>query len=265
MNGASRTDGGGTLIYPALTLYNAAGTAISGALQLARAWADHHARYIYRPAADETIYIEAQHNGDTGTGTYTVALADVTNRNISEPAGQDFTNHKDTTLGQALNGARVTGRIATNGDKDWFRAPLNGGRIYQIDVKGDSSTDDGGTLANAGLTLYDAAGTAISGASTNTGGADNNARRIYRTTSPTETIYIEARDDNGAGKGSYTVALTDFTNGNISEPAGQDFSNNQVTNPLGRVVVGRTVVGVTGTVGSAGDVDRFQGEPGGWI
>ena len=255
VKGASRT-GGGTLIHPKLSLYtyhslpgtfNLGGSNYQGA-------GGHHARYIYRAgSADATIYIEAQHNGDTVTGTYTVALADVTDQNISEPANQDFSNRKDTTLGQALNGARVTGSIATDGNHDWFRAPLNGGRIYQIDVKGDSSTDGGGTLANAGLTLYDASGTAITDASTNRGGADNNARRIYRADS-NQTIYIEARDDNGAGKGSYTVARTDVTNGNISEPAGQDFTNNKGTT-LGRVVVGGTVVGA---VDSAGDVDRFM-------
>ena len=253
VKGASRTDGGGTLFNAGLILYDASGTAISGALN-SLGGADNNARYIYRPAADATIYIEAKHAYNSRTGTYTVALADVTNRNISEPAGQDFTNNKDTTLGQALNGARVTGSIATNGDKDWFRAPLKAHRIYQIDVKGDSSTDDGGTLANAGLTLYDASGTAITGESTNTGGAGNNARRIYRPSS-NRTIYIEARDDDDSDTGTYTVALTDVTNGNISEPAGQDFSDSLVMNPLGRVLVGGTV---DGAIDPAGDGDRFH-------
>ena len=92
-------------------------------------------------------------------------------------------------------------------------------------MKGDSSTDGGGTLANAGLTHYNASGNAISGASTNQGGADHNARYILRAQTA-ETIYIEARDDDGAGKGSYTVAVTNVTDQTISEPPGQDFSGN---------------------------------------
>ena len=125
-------------------------------------------------------------------------------------------------------------------------------RSYRIDVKGASNSDDGGNLANAGLTLYDASGTAIPDASNDRGGIGNNARYVHRA-AVDGTIYIEARDDNGAGVGTYTVALTDVTDENISEPAGQDFGDS-ASSP-GHLLFGGSL---TGLVDRPDDRDAFR-------
>ena len=177
---------------------------------------------------------------DTGAGGYELSVREL-----------HCTADTATTCSVAVGGATSSG-IGIDGDTDWFRASLTQGRIYRIDVKGASSTDGGGTLANAGLTLYDASGTAISGASNNEGGADNNARYIHLAQT-TETIYIEARDDDGAGVGSYTVAVTDVTGQTISEPPGQDFSGN--ASSLGQLRFGGTL---TGGIDPDGDQDAFR-------
>ena len=165
---------------------------------------------------------------DLGTGGYELSVREL-----------DCTSDTATPCSVAVGGT-ASGEIRADGDTDWFSASLTEGGIYRIDVKGVSSTDGGGTLANAGLTLYDASGNAISGASTNRGGADDNARYILRAQT-TETIYIEARDDDGAGVGSYTVAVTDVTGQTISEPPGQDFSGD--ASSLGHLLFGGTLTG----------------------
>ncbi len=242
VKGDSPTDHGGTLKNAGLTLYDASGTAISGA-STNEGGADNNARYSYRPTADETIYIEARDNNGVGKGTYTVALTELPD---------DCTADTGTACSVDV-GDSTSGEIEGDGDSDWFRASLTQGRTYRIDVKGASSTDDGGTLVNAGLTLYDASGTAISGASNNEGGADNNARYIRRSDAA-ETMYIEARDDDGIGVGTYTVAVTDVTGQNISEPPGQDFSYEYATTP-GRILIGGVV---TGEIDVGNDLDAFR-------
>ena len=233
VKGASSTDNGGSLVNAGLTLYDASGTVIPGA-STNEGGADNNATYTHRATADETIHIEARDNNGVGKGTYTVAVTE---------SIDDCTSDTGTACSVAVGGS-TTGEIQGNGDNDWFRASLTEGQTYRIDVKGDSSTDNGGTLVNAGLTLYDASGTAISGASNNQGGADHNARYIRRATDA-ETIYIEARDDDGVGVGTYTVAVTDVTGQNISEPSGQDFSYEYATTP-GRILIGGVVTGEIG-------------------
>ena len=242
VKGDSSTDGGGTLANAGLTLYDASGNAISGA-STNGGGADNNSRYFYQAIAAGTIYIEARDNNGVGVGTYTVAVMEVSD---------DCTSDTATTCSVAVGGT-ASGEIEADGDTDWFSASLTEGQIYRIDVKGHSSTDDGGDLDNAGLKLYDASGNAISGASNNRGGADNNARYIYQATAA-GTIYIEARDDDGAGTGSYTVAVTDVTDQNVSEPPGQDFNNDYPTT-LGRILIGGTV---TGAVDEDGDLDAFR-------
>ena len=242
LKGDSGTDDGGTLANAGLTLYDASGNAISGA-STNRGGADNNARYFHRATAAGTIYIEARDDDGVGVGTYTVTLTEIPD---------DCTSGTGTTCSVAVGGT-TTGEIEVDGDTDWFRATLTEGRTYRIDLKGASGTDDGGTLRNAGLTLYDASGTAISGASTNEGGADNNARYFHRATAA-GTIYIEARDNNGVGRGTYTVAVADVTGQSISEPSGQDFSNNHATTP-GRILIGGVV---TGKIEPFSDKDAFR-------
>ena len=94
-------------------------------------------------------------NASDTLGTYTLTVTELPD---------DCTSGTGTTCSVAVGGS-TTGEIEADGDTDWYRASLTQGRTYRIEVKGDSSTDDGGTLVNAGLTLYDASGTVIPGAS----------------------------------------------------------------------------------------------------
>ena len=109
------------------------------------------------------------------------------------------------TGGRVAVGDTATGRIGSNGDRDWFAVELVAGRTYVIDLRG-SPTDDG-TLRDPLLHgIYDADGNRISGTLNDDGGQGYNSRVSF-TATESGTHYIAA----GAysGQGTYEVEVTD--------------------------------------------------------
>ena len=196
-----------------------------------------------------------------------------TAQTVSEPSGEDFARDPSTS-GRVAVGDTATGRIESNGDRDWFAVELVAGRTYVIDLRGSPTGD--GTLRDPLLHgIYDADGNRISGTADDDGGQGYNSRVSF-TATESGTHYIAA----GAysGQGTYEVEVTDTsppiegqdpdsedppdsqepdqsTPQTVSEPAGEDFSAN--TSTSGRVAVGSSAIG---EIENAGDQDWFAVE-----
>ena len=127
-----------------------------------------------------------------------------TPQTVSEPAGEDFSTDPSTS-GRVAVGDTATGRIGSNGDRDWFAVELVAGRTYVIDLRG-SRTDDG-TLSDPYLRgIYDSDGNLIPRTTNDDGGQGYNSRLTF-TATESGTHYIAA----GAysGQGTYEVEVTD--------------------------------------------------------
>ena len=196
-----------------------------------------------------------------------------TPQTVSEPSGEDFARDSSTS-GRVAVGDTATGRIGSNGDRDWFAVELVAGRTYVIDLRGSPTGD--GTLSDPYLRgIYDADGNRISNTADDDGGQGYNSRVSF-TATESGTHYIAA----GAysGQGTYELEVTDTsppiegqdpdsedptdsqepdqsTPQTVSEPAGEDFSAN--TSTSGRVAVGSSAIG---EIENAGDQDWFAVE-----
>ena len=185
------------------------------------------------------------------TGDYTVWVESI--------EADDFADDTSTT-GRVSVGGSIRGKIGLRldgvrmDDRDWFRAELEVGKPYRINVAGLAS--QGGTLTYATLRgVYDSTGEYIPGT------RDRDNREIVRGIEldqmidptvdfvPTETgtYYIVVGSDY-LSIGSYTVTV----GLGFSEPSGQDFPSDLST--PGRVAVGGQV---TGEIETGEDVDTF--------
>ena len=184
------------------------------------------------------------------TGDYTVWVESI--------EADDFADDTSTT-GRVSVGGSIRGKIGlrldgVRMDRDWFRAELEVGKPYRINVAGLAS--QGGTLTYATLRgVYDSTGEYIPGT------RDRDNREIVRGIEldqmidptvdfvPTETgtYYIVVSSDY-LSIGSYTVTV----GLGFSEPSGQDFPSDLST--PGRVAVGGQV---TGEIETGEDVDTF--------
>ena len=146
-----------------------------------------------------------------------------------------------TTTGRVVVGGSATGRIGSNGDRDWFTVDLEAGKPYRFDLKG-SLTDDG-TLHDPYLRgIYDEDGELIAGTTNDDGGRVHNSR-VYFTPDEDATYYVSA----GAGRsdvGTYRLKVTDLSD--------DDYAADSTT--TGTVVVGGSA---TGNLEYIGDTDWF--------
>ena len=148
-------------------------------------------------------------------------------------------------------GRRATGDIETSGDDDWFRAALEAGTRYQIDLEG---VDTGrGSLEDPYLRIFDPEGNEIPNTDDDDSGVGNNARTIYTATA-SATYFVSATAGSGGmtDTGTYTLSVIVLGANGVSE-ADTDFPNNNTTS--GRVDVGARV---TGNVYATGDDDWFR-------
>ena len=199
-----------------------------------------------------------------------------TPQTVSEPSGEDFARDSSTS-GRVAVGDTATGRIGSNGDRDWFAVELVAGRTYVIDLRGSPTGD--GTLSDPYLRgIYDADGNRISGTTDDDGGQSYNSRVTF-TATESGTHYIAAGAYAYSSRlGTYELEVTDTsppiegqdpdsedptdsqepdqsTPQTVSEPAGEDFSAN--TSTSGRVAVGSSAIG---EIENAGDQDWFAVE-----
>ena len=112
------------------------------------------------------------------------------------------------TTGTVAVGDTATGRIGSNGDRDWFAVELVAGRTYVIDLRG-SPTDDG-TLSDPYLRgIHDSDGNLIPRTTNDDGGQGYNSRVTF-TATESGTHYIAAGAAGVfSGRGTYEVEVTD--------------------------------------------------------
>ena len=146
-----------------------------------------------------------------------------------------------TTTGRVVVGGSATGRIGSNGDRDWFAVDLEAGKAYRFDLKGSLTGD--GTLDDPYLRgIYDEDSELIAGTTNDDGGRVHNSR-VYFTPDEDATYYVSA----GAGRsdvGTYRLKVTDLSD--------DDYAADSTT--TGTVVVGGSA---TGNLEYIGDIDWF--------
>ena len=186
-------------------------------------------------------YVAAGAYGDR-EGTYTLSVTDV-----SEDGNLRSDDHEadTTTTSRAAVGGLVTGEIERAGDRDWFAVDLVAGKTYQFMLRGDFFSQDG-TLHDPYLRgIHDAEGNRIDGTTDNNSGLGRSALVLYAadTTGP-HYVAASSADD---GKGTYTLSVTDITDGVPDDYAAD-------TSTTGRLEVGGST---TGTINHPFDHDWF--------
>ena len=185
---------------------------------------------LYTPTTSGSYYLDARAATATATGTYSVAVDNVSAEDLAATTA---------TTGSIAAGATLTSTIGVAGDVDWIRVTLTAGTLYQFDGRGAATF--GGTLADPLLQLLNSSGAVVR--SDDNSGADNDSRLLY-TAASTGTYYIAMRSTSATATGTYTVGVT-------ANP--DDFTTTTAT--AGVATVGGTT---SGTTEVAGDRDWFR-------
>ena len=225
----------------------------------------YNSRVLFTPDTAATYYVAAGERQNRlvnpNPNSYTLSVADVTGDIAEDMVGpQDDYAAGTGITGTVAVGNSATGTIQNVDDRDWFAVELEAGKTYRIDLKG---ADVGaGTLYDPYLRgIYDADGTLIDGTTNNNGGGGRNSR-VEFTPAAHGTYYVAAGADGdspwgfyysfvtgpfGAGGGTYTLSVTD-----VSDGPPDDYSAD--TETAGRVAVGGSV---SGEIDYSGDGDWF--------
>ena len=165
---------------------------------------------------------------------------------VSEPDGEDLPEDTSTT-GRVAVGDTATGKIGTQGDRDWFAVTLEAGRIYRIDLEG--SWTGAGTLVDPYLRgVYNEDHFFIVGTTVNDSGCGLNSRQTL-TLDETGTYYVAA-GAWGTREGTYRLSVADVTDTHTD-----DFAAG--TGTTGAVAVGGSA---RGTIQHVNDRDWFAVE-----
>ena len=165
---------------------------------------------------------------------------------VSEPDGEDLPEDTSTT-GRVAVGDTATGKIGTQGDRDWFAVELEAGRIYRIDLEG--SWTGAGTLVDSYLRgVYNEDHFFIVGTTVNDSGCGLNSR-LTLTLDETGTYYVAA-GAWGTREGTYRLSVADVTDTHTD-----DFAAG--TGTTGAVAVGGSA---RGTIQHVNDRDWFAVE-----
>ena len=153
-------------------------------------------------AADTAYEFQVRAANDDGEGPWSDTL-EVTTESA------DDCHESTATVCSVVAGSSTMGTIDAADDGDWFSVQLQSGTIYQIDVRGDSLTDNGGTLPNPAVAMFDSAGDALSPpVSDDDSGTGNNARVALFAPAASGTYFVEVRDSAGTSTGNYTVEVS---------------------------------------------------------
>ena len=166
------------------------------------------------------------HVNIVGIAVLTVSFAFLFYPPLMHAAAQDDYSDDVDTTGSLTPDESTTGNIETAGDEDWFAAPLEAKRIYQIDVEGTST--NGGTLQYPVLWgLHDAAGYEIAGTAATGGGEGENVRLTHWARE--DDTYFLAVGADGDGTGTYTVGIIDVTDEDAGAAPGEAFDLGDIT------------------------------------
>ena len=233
----------GTLRNPELHMYDSEGRRFDWSQGANDEGTGLNSRVYFVPSESGTYYVAASgglgtYPERTSTGTYTLTLADVTERT------DDDHPHDASTTGRVNAGGSVMGEIEEAGDVDWFAVTLVGGVSYRIDLKGSHSGQ--GTLSDPFLRgVYDSAGNIIEGTANDDHYHHNRDSRVAFTPSESGEYYLAA-STWGEQTGTYRLSV-----GSVTDDYAADSSTNAT------VAVGGSVMG---EIDHEGDVDWFAVE-----
>ena len=196
--------GAGSLWDPYLYgIYDAGGNYIPGTYD-DDGGAVLNSRVRFTATEDATYYVAAGAYGNE-EGTYTLSVTDV-----ADGVPDDFAAGTGTS-GEVVVGNSAHGDIETRDDRDWFAVTLEADKTYRFDLEG--SLTDAGTLRNPYLRgIHDADGNLLPGTSNSSGDAAyHNSRVDFMATE--DAIYYVAAGAYGDAEGTYTLSVTDVTNG----------------------------------------------------
>ena len=199
-------------------------------------------RVTFTAPETDTYYVAVRNGGKYdfrwNADSYSLQVTDVTDRPDDYPDGTG-------TTGTVAVGGSATGEIEFNGDRDWFAVTLEANKTYRFDLKGSDS--GAGSLYDPYLRgLYDSDGNRISGTGSDAGGIGHNSRVTFSATEA-GTYYVSAGADGWFGQGTYTLSVTDVTDGIPDDYAAG-------TGTTGTVAVGGSA---TGEIEFNGDRDWF--------
>jgi hypothetical protein len=172
-------DGGGTLEYPFVTIFDAEGNSL-----------DANEEALFFDGAAGIYYAEVS-DFFGRTGTYEVDVTAVSD---------DYASDGSTT-GEIEVGQTVNGDIEIPNDRDWFRVTLTEGETYQIDLRGEAS--GAGTLYDPYLTLWDNAFNEIAFDDDGSGTLDS---RLVHTAERSGDYFVDA-GGLGESTGTYEVGV----------------------------------------------------------
>ena len=201
---------------------------------------------------DQHYTLRVKASNEEGESPWTTAIDAYTD---------DCSARNDTDSCQIPVGGTAEGRINVNalgGDKDWFAVTLAAGGQYEIEAKGDTTGDHGGTLRDPELKLYDSDGNAIDGAADDDSGTGLNAKHFFKAPAA-DTYYIEVGDPGGDETGTYTISIADATLPRLTSSLRATVEENAALSH--RLIAaddnpGHTVKGISITGGA--DSDRFS-------
>ena len=204
-------DGGGTLIDPIVTLYNAAGDFVTDGYE-----------ELQFAGASGTYYLGVSAFGNTGTYSLNV-----------QSVADDYAGNTGTT-GSIAAGQSRSGNIQASVDQDWFRVTLAEDVIYEFDVRG--ANDGGGTLSDAYAILYDEDGEFVTDAYEQLGYLAEDAGTYYVAvtgygSTGTYELTMETVVDDYAGNAETTgeIAAGQTRAGGIQYSGDQDWFSIELT------------------------------------
>ena len=197
VKGSEPSDTGGTLGDPLLKVYDSSGAAVAGVQDDSSGAGENSRIESFVSSAGGTYYVEVAEDGSDATGTYTVS--------ISDHCASDTSTVCSVTVGGSTSDL-----IDFDADADWFSVEVDATDTHQIVVQGGNGT---GELADPLVTVYDKSGIALSPAvSAADDDGDGKAQIEFFTPASDGIYYIEVRDADDTGTGTYTVSVSAMLN-----------------------------------------------------
>ena len=192
VKGSEPSDAGGTLGDPLLKVYDSLGVAVADAEDDSSGAGENSRIASFDAGTGGTYYVEVGEDGSDATGTYTLSITD--------SCASDTSTACSVTVGGSTSSL-----IDFDGDADWFSVEVDATNTHEIVVQGG---DGSGELAGPFVTVYDSSGTAVSPEVSAGDDGDGTARIEFFTPASDGIYYIEVRDADDTGTGSYTVSLS---------------------------------------------------------
>ncbi len=160
------------------------------------------ARLRFSPQEDGKYFIEASGYNNSLVGDYTVSLTEI-------DAKKDIQSNPSTNATVAM-GESFSGLLEFEGDRDWIKADLIAGSVYNVTLEGDQApaTDDEQTLPleDPYLRLFDGRSNLIA-ENDDLNGRDSGLTNLSVDT--TGTYFLSAGAYGDSGIGNYILNLTE--------------------------------------------------------